>query len=168
MSNSKKFLVVIATLALVIAGVAISLRAGLFLGSSGATHYQKESFVEGLFAGTGRQFEISRSGNVRIGTTGTALSVVAKGTCTILADASVAATSTKNFDCAFSGVKAGDTVMAHLSASSTLASQYVIKGYVASSTDGYITFSILNLTGAAAIPAATNGFGSSTQIVILR
>lgn len=162
-----KIILIIATLALVIAGVAVALNSGLFLGS-GATHFQKESFYEGLFAGTNRQINISRDGTMTIGTSGSALSVVAKGTCSILANASVAATSTKNFDCAFSGVRAGDIVMAHLSASSTLASQYVVKGYVASSTDGYITFSVLNLTGAAAIPAATNGFGSSTEIVILR
>lgn len=165
----KKIILIIATLALVIAGVAVALRSGLFLGSgSGATHFQKESFYEGLFVGTGRQINFSRNGTMTIGTSGSALSVVAKGTCTILANASVAATSTKNFDCAFSGVRAGDTVMAHLSASSTLASQYVLKGYVASSTNDYITFSILNLTGAAAVPAATNGFGSSTEIIILR
>lgn len=67
MSNIKKIILVIATLALVIAGVAFALRSGLFLGSSGATHYQKESFVEGLFAGKSREVEITRTGDVNIG-----------------------------------------------------------------------------------------------------
>lgn len=108
------------------------------------------------------------NGGARIGEFGTAFAHVKTGTCSILANASVSATSTKNFDCAFDGVKAGDKVFVHQVASSTLASQYVIKGYVASSTDGYITFSILNLTGGAAVPAATNGFGSSTEVSVFR
>lgn len=98
----------------------------------------------------------------------TNLALVKAGTCTILADASVAATSTKNFDCAFTGARSGDIVVAALQASSTLASQYVIKGVTASSTADYLTFSILNLTGGAAVPAATNGFGSSTQVELFR
>lgn len=108
------------------------------------------------------------AGTFQLSSSGSALTLIKKGTCSILANASVGATSTANFDCSFTGVKSGDTVMAHLTASSTLASQYVIKGYVASTTDGWITFSILNLTGGAATPAATNGFGSSTEISILR
>lgn len=108
------------------------------------------------------------AGTFQLGATGNSLSLIQKGTCTILADASVAATSTKNFDCAFAGVNAGDTVFVTEQASSTLASQFVIKGATASSTTGFITFSILNLTGTAAVPSATNGFGSSTQVLILR
>lgn len=96
------------------------------------------------------------------------LSLVKAGTCSILANASVAATSTANFDCAFTGVRSGDVVVVTQVSSSTVASQYVIKGANASSTADFITFSVLNLTGAAATPAATNGFGSSTQVLIFR
>lgn len=103
-----------------------------------------------------------------VGNAGTAIGNLVFGTCTILANASVAATSTSNFDCAFTGAVSGDKVVASLAASSTLASQYVIKGVSASSTSDFITFSILNLTGGAAVPAATNGFGSSTQIILVR
>lgn len=167
MNKTTKIALGIVALAVVIAGVAVSQRAGLF-GASGPTHYQKESFLEGLSVGTGRQLNVSRAGALTIGSTGSALSVVSKGTCSILANASVAATTTANFDCAYTGVQSGDIVMAHLTASSTLASQYVLKGVVASSTSGWITFSILNLTGGSAVPAATNGFGSSTEVIIFR
>lgn len=91
------------------------------------------------------------------------------GTCTIKADTSITATTTGAAECAFTGVKTGDTVFVTLNASTTLASQYVIKGAVASTTaDGFIRFSILNLTGGSAVPAATAGFGSSTAVLILR
>lgn len=99
---------------------------------------------------------------------GSSITGLFKGTCTLLSDASVAATSTKNFDCAVTGVQSGDIVEAQLTASSTIASQYVIKGAVASSTSGWVTISLLNLTGAAAVPSATFGFGSSTNIQIFR
>ena len=108
------------------------------------------------------------AGSLAIGSTGSALTLVKKGTCTILANSSIAATSTANADCAFTGVLSGDVVMAHLAASTTLASQYVIKGYNASTTAGFVTFSILNLTGGAAVPGATVGFGSSTEVEIFR
>lgn len=92
---------------------------------------------------------------------------ILSGTCTILANTSIAATSTANFDCAITGVTPGDIVTVASQASSTLASQFVIKGVTASSTAGFVTFSMLNLTGAAAVPAATVGVGSSTQYQIV-
>lgn len=102
------------------------------------------------------------------GTAGTNYKLIKNGTCTILADVSVAATSTKNFDCAFTGVQSGDLVFAHLAATSSLASQYEIKGVTASTTNGWITFSLLNLTGTSATPSNTVGVGSSTVVQIFR
>lgn len=107
------------------------------------------------------------SGTFQLGS-GSSFSLIKSGTCSILANASVTASTTSNFDCAFTGVQSGDNVQAQLSASSTLASQFVIKGVTASTTSGWITFSLLNLTGTSAVPAATNGFGSSTAVVIFR
>lgn len=129
------------------------------------------SFGGGNFAGVSHLSGLNVGADgLSVGTASTAstLSYVQKGTCTILANSSVAATSTANFDCVAAGVEDGDTVFVTQAASSTIASQYVIKGAVASSTDGYITFSILNLRGTAATPAATNGFGSSTAYLIIR
>lgn len=50
----------IAILALVIAGVAMFQSPGTLFG--GTTEYQKKSFYEGLYAGTGRQFHVNREG----------------------------------------------------------------------------------------------------------
>ncbi len=107
-------------------------------------------------------------GTLKIGSSGSSVSQIINTTCDIPGNASVAATSTKNFDCAISGVQSGDKVYVTEQASSTLATQYVIKGATASTTNGFVTFSVLNLTGAAAVPSATPGFGSSTQVLIVR
>lgn len=63
MTKGKNKALGIAILALVIAGVAVfpSLKGTLF-GGTGPTHWQKESFMEGLTAGTGRQFDVNREG----------------------------------------------------------------------------------------------------------
>lgn len=61
--NKKNIILGIVALALVIAGVAVIQRSGV-LGASGATHYQKESFLEGAFFGNSRQVNIDRSGNI--------------------------------------------------------------------------------------------------------
>lgn len=66
--NKNKIILGIVALAVVIAGVAVANRSGL-LGSSGPTHYQKESFLEGLYAGVGRVVEITRTGAVTLGST---------------------------------------------------------------------------------------------------
>ena len=108
------------------------------------------------------------SDGLAVGSSGTTIQKVIDTTCSIVANSSVPATSTRNFDCTVTGVVSGDRVTAMLAASSSVASQYVIKGVTASTTDGYVTISLLNLTGTAATPAATNGFGSSTLIRVTR
>jgi len=74
----------LAILALVVAiSVAVKFQAPEILG--GTAHFQKESFVEGLYAGTGRQFNVSRTGllttgaNVVITTSNTATSSLQVG-----------------------------------------------------------------------------------------
>lgn len=64
MNKSSKIVLVIVALAVVIAGVAIYLRGNVF---GGITHYQKESFSVGLFAGGNRQFEINKDGQTFAG-----------------------------------------------------------------------------------------------------
>lgn len=112
--------------------------------------------------------EITTSNGILVGTLGTGMAQILNGTCNIPANASVAATSTANFDCAVSNVQSGDRVFASLAASTTIASQYVIRSVQASTTAGFITFTLLNLTGTAAVPSATNGFGSTTAYYIVR
>jgi hypothetical protein len=103
---------------------------------------------------------------------GTAYKLIKSGTCTLRADFSIAATSTRNVSCTgitgYTGA-AGDVVRLQLAASTTLASQYLVKSASASTTaSGSIEAALVNLTGGAAVPAATNGFGSSTVYQVFR
>lgn len=97
----------------------------------------------------------------------TNLALYEQGTCTLLANYSIAASTTANVDCLIPDAVAGDVVRLQLAASTTLASQYMIKAAAATST-GAVTAQITNLTGATAVPAATNGFGSSTVYQLWR
>lgn len=132
---------------------------------------------EGVFGGVGTRFPngiaIGTTATVTqnkftLGNAGSAIAGINVGTCDILANASITASSTKNFDCAASGVVASDKIFVTASALTGVGAQYVIKGAVASSTSGWITFSLINLTGGDAVPAATVGFGSSTSYAAFR
>lgn len=98
---------------------------------------------------------------------GTALTKTFTGSCTLRADASIAATSTGTGTCAISGLLAGDKVFVELATTTTnLNSQYVIAGAVAGTNSA--TIRLINLTGTAAVPGATSGFGSSTSYWVTR
>lgn len=168
MSKIKVFILVIVTLALVIAGVAVIKRGGFVLGASGPSHYQKESFIEGLFVGIGRQLNIDRNGNIsstgtfKIGSSGTSMDQVNTGTCYLRPYAStIAATSTVAVDCqataawnasgvsALAGIVAGDSCILQLATSTagtTFAGIRAI-GASASTTSGFIEANIANMTG---------------------
>lgn len=117
--------------------------------------------------GLNTALSIKTTGNLTVGSSGTALSLVAAGTCSLVSNSSIAATSTGTGTCATTGSVAGDVVMVSLSTTTTkLAAQWVIVGTVA--TTDSTTVRLLNLTGTAAVPAATNGLGSSTQYQVFR
>lgn len=101
------------------------------------------------------------------GTNGSRVGPIISTTCTLLANTSITASTTANVDCVVAGVNPGDIVTGNLQASTTNASNYDIRGISASSTAGFITFSLYNQTGANAVPAATNGFGSSTEVMVM-
>lgn len=102
-------------------------------------------------------------------TTNSALmTYIGGGTCPLVSDSSVAATSTGTATCATSGSQVGDiVVIAGLATTTTkIAAQWAIVGTIAGSES--TTVRILNLTGTAAVPSATNGLGSSTPYSIFR
>ncbi len=116
-------------------------------------------------------------GGVQVGpgNSGTIYSLIKNGTCNILANASIVATTSKNFDCripatgSFSGIKPGDYIRANLVGTTTVNSLLLLTGVKASTTPGWATFTISNLTGAAVTPATgAIGFGSSTPYQIFR
>ena len=127
----------------------------------GPAHYGLESFWQGI----------------QLGQRGTPLSLYLSGTCTLQGNFSFAATTTRSVSCTgitlqngatYTGTSA-DIVNAELVASTTMASQYLVKSVAASTTaTGSIEMTLVNLTGATAVPSATNGFGSSTQFQIYR
>lgn len=105
---------------------------------------------------------IAGAEGLTVGTSGTNIDRINTGTCYIKAyAASIAASSSASVDCqanddvdaggiaALTGVTFGDIVVANLStttASDTFGGIY-IKGAAASTTPGYITLEIVNLTG---------------------
>lgn len=104
---------------------------------------------------------------VAIGDRATVLKKVYTGTCSLVTTTSVAATSTGTATCATTGSLAGDQVFISLATTTTkIAAQWVIVGTVAG-TDT-TTVRLLNLTGTAGVPSATNGFGSSTPYYFVR
>lgn len=148
----------------------------------GTVHNFPEQFYNGLKAGTSNQWSISSTGAVTTsggvnntgtftqGSSGTAITQIIATTCTILANSSIAATSTGSADCAVTGVQAGDKVVDVTLATTTPVTNLGIQivGANASSTAGWVTFKLLNLTGAAVTPGSQANFGSSTQVLIIR
>ena len=102
--------------------------------------------------------------------TGSAVTQLLKGTCNLLGmNSSQAATSSAVYDCAVTGVVSGDVVFAQLSTTTqaTLVTNWAIMSAKASSTSGFITVRVLNLSGAAVVPSIS-AVGSSTGYLILR
>jgi hypothetical protein len=159
MEQKNSFAIIVAVLALVVAGVAVFLDFGPSFG--GIVHQQKESFVAGLFAGTNRQLDINKTGEVLLGTNGTRLAAIVTGSCTLWAPANtIAATSTQQVECqtgttggitrGLTGVTSGSwctLTQASTTPGATASGGIVVTGSSASSTDGTITGKVLNLTG---------------------
>lgn len=123
--------------------------------ATGPTHQQLEQFRQGLLIGD--RF-------------GTELKAFNSGTCNLLGmDASAAATSTTSYDCAVTGVLSTDKVEVDLGTSSpaVLYGGWPVMNAYASTTNGFITVRVMNLTGAAVVPS-TRQVGSSTEYRIYR
>ena len=105
---------------------------------------------------------------LKVGSNGSTIAELKATTCNFLGmDVSHAATSTKPYDCAITGLASGDVVLAQLATSSPNAGQTDIGWFMrschASTTTAYITCDITNFTGGAATPSVT-AVGSSTNV----
>lgn len=141
-----------------------------FGSGSGYAHQQNESFLQGLTAGRTEQLSITNAGLLRVGASGTSMTQNVFGTCNLLyMDAAQSASSTKAYDCAVTGVVAGDVVVAQLNRATAFSPflGWSIVASKASTTSGYITVIVENRAGDSIIPSVT-GVGSSTQYIILR
>lgn len=138
-----------------------------FGAASGQSHFQKESFLQGLAAGVRDQFSVDNLGKVTIGASGTAVTQLLKGTCSLIGDTyTVIASTTKAFDCAVTGALTGDLVFPGNATSTVAGLGWENSSGSASSTAGFITIRVSNSTGAnAVIPASV---ASSTPYFILR
>lgn len=109
-------------------------------------------------------------GGNQIGPTGTLNLNSQFGTCNLVGtNVTIAATSTQNYDCAVAGIKPGDLVLADPSANmgtGISANIYPIRA-VASTTAGFVTFTFINLSGAASTTLGTN-VASSTEYLSYR
>lgn len=89
------------------------------------------------------------------------------GTCTLVSDSSIAATSTGSGTCAISGLLAGDKVYIGIATTSVEMTRNIVPiGVIAGANSA--TIRLLNLTGAAIVPSSINGFGSSTPYTVWR
>ena len=136
--------------------------------ASGPSHFQHESFLQGLSAGGRDQFTITNTGVVTIGQNGSTISELKMTQCALTGmNASHTASTTRPYDCAVTGIASGDVTMAQF-ASSTPFSQtfngWQIVGSKASTTAGYLTVLIANMTGATLVPSAVTQLGSSTNV----
>ena len=137
-------------------------------GADGTTAF---SITDGNFQVTDHSTLASTTAtSFKVGQVGSQHSVILSGTCNILADSSITASTTGYADCVAAGVVAADKVFFTLATTSPFGTVYgyQVRGANASSTTGYITFSITNFTGANGIPGATALFGSSTQYWVVR
>ena len=120
---------------------------------------------------------VKTTGDLTVGSSGTTVSQIITGSCALTGmNVSQTATTTSPYDCAVTGVVAGDFVVAQLATTTAVANLthqaanagWVVMGAEASSTNGYITVSIGNFTGTARAPASSPGLGSTTNYIIFR
>lgn len=103
---------------------------------------------------------------LKIGTNGSRVGPIIVGTCPIImANYSIAASTTVAADCAVTGVVTGDVVFAGFATSSANFGGWFIAQSSASSTSGFITLRITNTTGATAIIPAS--VASTTKYLVL-
>lgn len=101
------------------------------------------------------------------GTNGSRVGPIISTTCTLLANFSIAATTTRNVPCAVTGVVSGDAVTIELSTTTPSWGAFVVVGAQASTTSGQIDVTIANYSGAAIVPTSIQYFGSTTNVTVL-
>jgi hypothetical protein len=146
MSTAQKVFNVLIVVALVaFAGLSVSKSANY--GTTGASYNPlQEQFGGGLI----------------VGNQGSALAQVIDTTCTGIAYGSLAASSSRQMDCAVAGVLPGDRVQVDLPLAANIGPSYNfdIGGQGASSTAGYVSYWLNNMTG-----AATSSYSQATTSV---
>ena len=130
-------------------------------------------FPNGVAVGTNAT--VDTAGDFSVGANGTQLAEIIAGSCSLInfGYGTVLATSTRNYDCAVTGVTSGDlvfttatnTVPTLLPGGGNQTPPWFISGAAASSTSGYITVSLTNMSGTANVPPGV--IASSTRYLII-
>lgn len=111
---------------------------------------------------------INTAGTLQVGANGTAIPKLIASTCSLIASTfTVTASTSVAMDCAVTGVVSSDAPVLGMFATSTPSTAgpgWEITRASASSTAGFITFSVTNGTGATAVIPAS--LASSTQYVV--
>jgi hypothetical protein len=169
---------IVAVVALVIAVVSFipSTRTAIVVGAIGVNPVENYipiiKYNEGYYSelpitttGTSTSATTTSSG-FQVGT-GTIVSKFLTGTCNAISYAALSATSTLLHDCAVTGVSSGDKVFVTLPNTKTSTfGGFSVSNAGASSTANYISFHILNLTGAAT--SSYVGATTSVQYLVTR
>lgn len=120
---------------------------------TGPQHRQVEAFIQGITFGTRNQSQFDNAGKFTLGSSGTALTNIIATTCTGIVYASLGATTTAPIDCAVTGaLTTAKAVILELPSGQPAAGivrNLIVTGGHASSTAGYVTANITNLTGTA-------------------
>lgn len=153
MNKQNIFIGVVAVIALLLSLVGLASSSEQPVSLGGTTNYDTVS-VTGLKVGVG-------CADSNTSCAGSSVTSIIKGTCNLVGG-TIAATSSAVADCAVTGVLDGDLVFATLATSTANA---VIDGARASSTSGFITVRLHNLTGAA---SSVSALGSSTAYFVIR
>ncbi len=135
----------------------------------GIVHNAQETFDAGIAVSGTEVISSSRGLSVASSTIGggTSVTKLMKGTCNLIGTPTITATSTSAMDCAVSGAVAGDTVFMQTPTTTPATFEgWNVLGANASSTSGYLTVILQNLTGANAVPPAT--VTGSLQYLIIR
>lgn len=160
-----------------VAVLALSLGSGNGKTLGGSSFFEQfpVHFGGGLYVGTTKQLSISSAGSIAttgtlsVGSSGTTITQIVAGTCDLVGmDATQNASTTRSYDCAVAGVVNDDKVFVQLSTTTPSTNLgWRVNGASASTTSGYITISLMNLTGGNVTPSASR-VGSSTSYVIYR
>lgn len=142
--------IIIAVVALIaIAGFSLSFTGNESLGGTTSATFTAANLVS--------------QGTLKVGPNGTTFGDVLAGTCSIIGNAPITATTSASFACAVTGVASGDIVL--VQSGTTTSSGFFISGASASTTAGYITISVANMSGAAG--AVPSSIASSTYYWIV-
>lgn len=106
------------------------------------------------------------SGQLQVSSTGTSINNIAFGSGAIIGNVSQTATTTKAYDIAAVGCLSGDKVLTEQASSTAVLGGFQITAASASTTAGYVTLSVFNGSGAAAV--VPNAIASSTTWLCLR